>query len=389
MNENICKGLITLIRSAITGEKLPVPEEFSLQEAYPFIKAHQIANIVYEGAVNCGISNNTPIMQELFRSAYQYLVRSTKQMSAIRKVYEAFDAENIMYMPLKGCNLKRLYPKPELRIMGDADILIRMEQYDRIRQILKEQGYHVIKESNHELVWDNGDLHLELHKRIVADHHETENRYFGDGWQFAKVPNGCCYSMTEEDEFVYLFSHFTTHYREGGIGCRQMIDLWVYLRAHPNIDQARIRSGLEKLRLLAFYENVYHTIDVWFADKEPDDMSNHISRVIFSNGSWGSVEQHVIAKASKNTDDGNVKVRQRERILWTLFPKLPRMIQIYPWLSKVPWLLPVMWMARWCSLLFRERKRVVRWVKSQDAVTEDTVSTYKDAMAYVGLSYKH
>lgn len=39
----------------------------------------------------------------------------------------AFDAGGIDYMPLKGSILKDLYPRHEMRMMGDADILIRME----------------------------------------------------------------------------------------------------------------------------------------------------------------------------------------------------------------------------------------------------------------------
>ena len=66
---NVNKGLVTLIRSAITGEKYSLPEGFSLQEASALIRSHQIANIVYEGAIKCGIDRSEPVMQELFRKA--------------------------------------------------------------------------------------------------------------------------------------------------------------------------------------------------------------------------------------------------------------------------------------------------------------------------------
>lgn len=389
MND-IYKGLITLIRSAITKECLPLPEAFSLQDAYPLIKAHQIANIVYEGAVNCGISKDEPLMQELFRVSYQCLLHSTKQMAAIQKLCDAFDAEGIKYMPMKGCNMKKLYPKPELRIMGDADILIRMEQYDKIVPILKQQGYHLLKESNHELIWDNEDLHLELHKRIVADHHEIATNYYTDGWHLAKKQSQYRYAMLPEDELVYLFSHFTIHYREGGIGCRQLVDVWVYLRQHPQLNQTYLRQQLDALQLLAFYDNVCHTIDVWFEDKQSDQMSDYISKVILSNGSWGTVQQHVIAKLSKNTEKGKVKERQRKKLWWTLFPRLPRMIQIYPFLQKLPWLMPVMWVVRWFQLLFGKRRHeVANWVKSNRNIAEEDVASYQCALSYVGLSYKH
>ena len=34
-----------------------------------------------------------------------------------------------------------MYPKTEMRVMSDADILIRTEQYDKIRPIMVELGY--------------------------------------------------------------------------------------------------------------------------------------------------------------------------------------------------------------------------------------------------------
>ena len=64
------------------------------------------------------------------------MMKSEKQLEAVNKIYAAFDKNGIDYLPLKGCNMKYLYPKPELRSMGDADILIREEQYKSIKDIV-------------------------------------------------------------------------------------------------------------------------------------------------------------------------------------------------------------------------------------------------------------
>ena len=61
------KGVITLIKSAITGEKYPLPKGFNIDEAYKFIMKHKIMMLAYEGAVRCGISKNEPTMQKLFQ----------------------------------------------------------------------------------------------------------------------------------------------------------------------------------------------------------------------------------------------------------------------------------------------------------------------------------
>ena len=46
------QGILVLLRSAITGEKLALPEGFDLAAAYGDIRRHQLVPLAYEGAVN-------------------------------------------------------------------------------------------------------------------------------------------------------------------------------------------------------------------------------------------------------------------------------------------------------------------------------------------------
>ena len=135
------QGILALLKSAVTGEKLQFDADFDWEAAKPYIKKHQIGSLIYEGAVNCGVEQTLPQMQLLFRNYCKNLVVSEGQMHAINKLCGAFEGANIDYIPVKGCNMKPRYPKPELRAMGDADILIKLEQYDRIYPIMKELGY--------------------------------------------------------------------------------------------------------------------------------------------------------------------------------------------------------------------------------------------------------
>ena len=131
----IDQGLITLLRSAVTGECLPLPEGFDLEKAYPQIRRHQIDLLAFEGALNCGVPKNHPMMRKLFEDYCKVLFASEKQLRNLEKIFTAFEKNGIEYMPVKGANMKYRYPKPELRTMGDADILIHMEEYERITQI--------------------------------------------------------------------------------------------------------------------------------------------------------------------------------------------------------------------------------------------------------------
>ena len=52
------KGFILLIKSALTGEKNEIPENFDYNEAVSIAKKHKIIPLIYYGGYNCGINDN-------------------------------------------------------------------------------------------------------------------------------------------------------------------------------------------------------------------------------------------------------------------------------------------------------------------------------------------
>jgi hypothetical protein len=284
--------------------------------------------------------------------------------------------------------MKRLYPSPELRPMGDADILIRPEQYECIRPVVKKLGYEEQVESDHELIWHRKDLHLELHKRLIPSYNKDYYRYFGDGWNQAKVERGTRYTMTCEDEYIYLFTHFAKHYRDGGIGCRHVVDLWVYLRANPALDDGDIRTHLKKLGLLEFYDNILKTIRVWFADGESDGVVDFITEFILSSGSWGAIGSRALSRAVRDSQHTNSSTKGKlAYILMILFPGVEMLKDKYTVLKKAPFLLPVIWVIRPFYKILFERKSLKRHEINLATITPENMQTRQQLLNYVGLDY--
>lgn len=382
------RSIILLLKSAVTGERYPLPEGFSLEEAAAIGRKHHISSMLYTGAVNCGISSKDPLMQGLFQDYLHILMRSEKQLREISRITAAFDANGIDYLPLKGCNMKYLYPKPELRVMGDADILIRMEQYDRIRPIMENLGFTEKADTDHELVWDSAALHLELHKRIVPTYDKDFYSYFGDGWALAVKKSETRYAMEAEDEFLFLFTHFTKHYRYGGIGCRHVMDLWVWRRAHPDMDDRRIRDALEALHLLTFYDHICAMIDNWFGDGAGSEMTEHLTEFILSCGSWGTFANMVQSIALRDArNSGTVRSNRLRNLIRVLFPPVGVVAQRFPVLKKLPWLLPVFWPVRWVTALLFRRENIRREKQFQQTVSPEHVRAREEALKYVGLDF--
>lgn len=382
------QGVIALLKSAITGEKTALPEQFDIVQAYPVLRHHSITAMGYAGALNCGIDKTQPVMQKL-RMDYAACLRSSQgQMADVARICQAFEQNRIDYMPLKGCNMKLLYPNHELRVMGDADILIRNEQYEAIRCTMEQLGFQEKQETDHELVWESKALYLELHKRLIPKTNEDYYRYYHDGWKLARKQQGCRYAMTDEDQFVYLFTHFAKHYRNGGVGCRHVVDLWVYLRTHPELDEGYVEKELATLQLYEFYQNIRQLLKVWFYEAPWDEMTEFMTRVIFANGNWGDAKTHVLAEFVRSKKGNNSA--QKGKLRWLasrIFPPSRELAYQYPVLKKWPVLLPAVWIWRCFHVIFRRRARLRRDYRSLVGISIDEIETQEQALAYVGLRF--
>lgn len=374
------------MKSAVLRQPQPLPEGFEIGAALPLIRRHHIAALIYDGAERCGLSRKEPAMAKLFQAYCRSLLLSEGQEREIGRIFRAFDENGIDYLPLKGCNMKALYPRPEMRTMGDADIVIRLEQYEKIVPVMESLGFTHKYESDHELVWENASLNVELHKHLIPSYNRDLYAYFGNGWDMAVPGEGNRWDLTPEDTFVFLFTHFAKHFRDCGIGLRHVLDLWVYLRANPELCMDRVLAALEELKLRRFYEHVSRMIAVWFERAAPDDRTEFISEFVFASGSWGNMEQHVVSESVRNMHRSGAGVGGKLRYLWRLaFPNQESLQKRYTVLRKAPWLLPVIWLVRPMYKLIFELPSLKRHKQVMGAMTRDNLDERHQMLKYVGL----
>ncbi len=385
---NTQQAVIKLLNSALTGQKRELPADFSMEEVCTLMRKQGVLPLAYVGALNCGVSKAEPVMQQLFQSYLKYMLRSEKQMRAVDELLRQFEENGIDYMPLKGCNLKPLYPKSEMRLMGDADILIRTEQSETIKSLMQSLGYKLTSNNEHVYNWDSEDLHVELHKSLCPPVDADYYAYYGTGWRFALKQEGHRYAMSNEDEFVFIFGHFARHYRMAGIGCRQVADLYVYRSHFPQMDEHYIHKELRKLRLDEFYDNMLRTLDLWFEEGEGDAITELISSYVLGGGAWGSIESSVHSKEVKSAKKkGRIKATGIKATLRALFPPRSSLVYTYNVLSKAPYLLPVVWVIRAMDVLFHRRYKIKKKMKVLRAVSDEAILSRQQALNAVGLDF--
>lgn len=382
------RGILTLLKSAVTGVGCELPEGFSLEDALPTIRAHSLSTLACEGAALCGISD-CAATEALYNDYCAELLRSEKQLRAVKEICAAFEEAGVDYMPLKGCNLKQLYPRPELRCMGDADILVRMAQEPVIHPIMERLGYTREKESDHEYVWLKPGVTIELHKRLIPSYNADFYGYFGDGWQLAEKTVGCRWDMRREDEFIFLFTHYAKHYRDGGVGCRHVLDLWVWQRSYPDMDTLYVETRLETLGLLEFYRNTCRLLDFWFGGAGGDDRTEFMTDFLFGSGNWGNWETHVLSAQVKERKLNHAYGQERRRtLIRLLFPTVEVLATRYPIVKKAPWLTPAVWVFRWVDAALFRRQNVRKKRRDLSGIAKPKVDAHQAALEFVGLDFR-
>ena len=382
------KGFVTLIKSALHKCAYTLPEGFCMEQAAQEAMRHKVVGLMYYGAVLCGVDKKSEPMQKLFRYLIPTMNICEKQRFELDRVFGAFRENGIDFMPVKGVVLQKYFPAMEMRTMGDADILIRMEQYAQIEQIMLRLGFEFAYESDHELVWRNKNLFLELHKRLIPSYNHHYAAYYGDGWRLAKGCEDHCYFMNDEDQMIYLFTHFAKHYRDGGIGIRHLVDLYVFENA-KQLDHGYMTEELKKLKLLEFYNNVTDTLAAWFNDAPQTEITALITDVIFGSGPFGTEEDKIAAGGLREMSDGKTAKKMRhKRIRNVIFLPYEYMCETYPVLKKWKILLPVMWIVRGVKVLLFKRDQLKQTHKNIKLLSDDRIDTYERSLRTVGLSFE-
>lgn len=382
--------VISILNSAITLAPVKISDSIDWETLLKYGKKSQIVPMLYYGLKNSDIEIPENILFDMEMIVFKNVSVDCKQRYWISKIAEEFEKNGIDHMLLKGTLLKNIYPKPEMRPMGDADILIRIEQYEKIVPIMERLGFANVKISDHDFSWSTPKgLYLELHKRLIPSYNKDYYAYYGDGWQLARKSDSSDYSyyMSDEDMFIYLFTHFAKHYRDAGIGIRHILDLWVYKRS-VTLDESYIKTELKKLQLYVFYKNIIKTLDSWFLGGIEDEATLQITDTVFNSGAFGSKETSNLSSALKASTEGkSVKNHKINKVIKQLFPGFSGMSFKYPVLHKLPVLLPVFWVVRWFEVLLFKSSKAKKFYKVTVSATDQKVSAYEQQLKSVGLMF--
>lgn len=300
-------------------------------------------------------------------------VREAFRFTHAREAISALARGGIRTVGLKGVAFRSLYPQPDLRGMGDIDLLVAPGDVIRSAAILAPLGWRRVSTTeNVQSWWHESGTVIELHHALFvmqsgirggADlvHHLLAG---------ARAPDPASPHLAvpePEDSTVHLVLHMVKHLRAAGFGPRGLADLTLLLR--NGVDAARLIERLEGHGAGRFGRAVVllchrrlgaplaADLDATWAAEFPPGLLDLLACDVVDAGvhGGGRLDRNLASMAvapvgdRERTEiaDAGERTGGRVKALWRIaFPSRARLGSTYRYAWRRPALLPVAWVHR-------------------------------------------
>lgn len=345
---------------------------------------HDVAHIIASALSKAGMLNNNDDVSVAFKKALMNAVyRDTQRDYLIRQLTQAFEKNEIPYIPLKGAVLRNYYPQTWLRTSCDVDIFVHEADLEKAVSVLINDYKYTncgkgVKDVS---LFSKEKNHVELHFNLV----EKGKAKFA--WSvLEKIWDASSknenyeyrYDMTDEMFYFYHIAHMAKHFENGGCGVRPFIDLWT-LNHNVSYDKEKRDKLLSDGDLLVFAKQAELLSEIWFGKAEHTDVTKQMENYILLGGVYGIGENRVAVQQQKKGGKVNYAFSK-------VFLPYDKIKHHYPILQKHRWLTPFMEIRRWCKLIFcGHLKRTTNELRYNNSLPEDVAKEVQVLLENIGL----
>lgn len=364
------RQVVRLLDNAIHSKKVDVDtnEKIDWSSIAEEGKAHKVEALIYS-AINKSTLND--IEEELLnkwkKDTFYSGVFQINHIKEVSRVLKSFDESDIPVIVLKGLVIRELYPRPELRTMCDADILVHSEDLDKVRNLLTKLGYMETNSCDVHLNFFRGKTHIEVHWIITNEHYfegipELEDEIWKNAVE-VRVGESKALSMGDEDLAMHLCLHMAAHIIDRGFGIRQVCDLVLLVEQRgDNINWDRFLEKVGLCGIETFTKAIFALCNRIFNMEIPSVLESSLDiKVIdsliddiFSSGVHGKRDMaSTFAKElAYDTSEDRKEKSVIGRYIDFLFPAIDDMSEKYDYAKKYRMLAPVAWGHHLCAGVF-------------------------------------
>ncbi|MBS6679426.1 MAG: nucleotidyltransferase family protein [Clostridiales bacterium] len=393
--------MVKLLDAYINKTDITLPPSCSAEKLYEAGKKHSVLPILFQVLCRQGsdCKDNSGEVMELFKKAYISAVYlASLQDCSLEELGEKLTERGIGYVPVKGSVIKKLYPEPDLRTMGDLDLLIQEKDRAAADEIMKSLGYERQGLGSNVWTYKRGMVTFEIHVNLAGEKYWNDVdyiAYFSELFQkshpIGEKTERC---LTLEDHFLFLCFHLAKHLCSTGAGIRMILDIALYIKHYDKqMDWQYIWEEADKLQLRDFIENMLFICRSWFhvetavsAERMDSRTQAIFEEYVLSGGVFGFEREDSIRRLRKGIrEEGSnrslwVKLRA---LLYLAFPDREHMKDFLPELEDHPALLPAAWVKRW-YLGLRNKERVKKSLESFSGNVEEAKSQW-ELLKKIGL----
>ena len=308
--------------------------------------------------------------------------RQIRADAELKEVITAFNAAGVEFMLLKGVILANLYPDPVYRSTIDADIHVSDDYIEKAEEILTGRGY--IKVLNEAVIYEStynldGILKIDLHTRLFDKFYENNRAaVVASGLESlsnrrsTRVMGVLAETLSINRFLTYIVCHHTKHFISTGINLRHLIDISVYVNEYyeqldwESILTALDRFGIKEFMLYLLYICQHYlgmvNLSFLYVDVEEEVVLMLLHDIVERTADGESAFLRASAKdIVQNIYNDSKQGNKHRNIASNYFPSVRSLSAKYRYAIKHPVLLPIAWIHRACSYLWRviSKQRIV------------------------------
>lgn len=366
MNKNE-KYFVSLISSHLNGCIPSFDNEIDYNELYRLASINNVTAIIYSELSKLSKDDKAKIENlNLFKQQFGHtIIDFGEKERAVKKLKSLFDSENIDYLFVKGEKLKNYYPVKELRESGDTDVIIRQGSIERVKELVKNEGFEITVDNPDFIGVNIYDKFFEIGTNNVYDH-----EYFKDIFSYCNNI-GNEYLLDDYTHLLYVLCHIIKHFKYLGAGIKMFMDIDVLVRHIDNFDYDRIIENAKKLNIAEFTKSALSLCSYMFntpVKAEIDFNKNTQLRQIFEDeiinaGAFGfakrNIGSHYLINTTKNGDISRIRA-----LAGLFFPSSDYLKNNFPYAFKHPVLLPIAWFHRLFIAVFKRGKHSISTINT-------------------------
>ncbi|MDU5920577.1 MAG: nucleotidyltransferase family protein [Clostridiales bacterium] len=376
---------LSLLKSSLKNEKYD-GEKIDFEDLvyiYKMSEIHHVVPMIYNATYNEDFFKECDAnFQAMFKSsAFRYIFSQIQRTNHFLEVYKKLSEKNIKILVSKGIIFRNMYNNPDDRISSDEDILIKKENYEKVKEFFLSEGFEFI-DKGEECAYFSKSTGLCIEVSTSLFSHESKayghlNKLFEDVFEKSikiNIDKIDILTLSHEQHLIYIVFHNMKHFLTGGFGIRQVADFSKYIETYGEyINWEKFWSDLKDLNYDTFALNLIEISLKYlgFNDDKityPDNItsfdelknsqkyyinSESLINDILDAGVFGASTMDRKHTALMTLDA--VEDKKKSNRLKAVFPNVNYLKDNYTYLQKYPILLPVAWGQRILSYLKKNK----------------------------------